>query len=766
MIPDSPFVSRLIPDCLRFATLTTVILLLLPLTSGRASETIVVKDFESGAATLLVRRCLECHQGKEPSGNLDLRTSDGLRKGGDSGAVVVAGDSSSSLLVERLTSGEMPPPQRGVSQRLPDNEIAVLRAWIDAGALWPKGRILDLYEKSTDLRGGRDWWSLQPVVRPQVPATDLSSDHVNPIDAFVAAKQKEHGLSAAPPASRHQLIRRMSTDAIGLPPSAERSDQFVSDSSPQAIGNLIDELLARPQFGERWARHWLDVVRFAESSGYERDQPKPFAWKYRDWVVQAFNDDLPFDQFIREQIAGDEIPERSEATVIATGFLRLGTWNDEPNDPEDYKYERLEDLVHATSSAFLGLTVKCARCHDHKFDPIPQADYYRMAAAFWPGPLAARERDLLGGPTKDELGYPDVLGWTDLSATPPALHLLKNGERHQPQQVVTAATLSFAPELFREFPDNPPADPASGPNTAGSAARTTGRRTQLADWIADERNPLTARVIVNRIWQHYFGYGLVRSSDNFGFTGDRPTHPELLDYLASELVRNDWHLKPIHRLILSSATYQQSSLNPRQQDYEQTDSANRWLWHANRRRLDAESLRDALLASSGELDLRVGGPGFYTTISDDALEGLSRKTAAWTASPPEEQRRRSLYMFLQRSLLPPMMTTFDLGDTSLPCGQRDSTIVAPQALVLLNNQFAHDRAEHLALRVLNEAAGDGERITAVWRAVLQRNPDDAETALALQHIRNQRDRFTAAEQHTWASLCLVLMNSNEFAFVD
>lgn len=724
-----------------------------------AQATLTDAEFESGAASVLVRRCVECHQGKEPSGNLDVRTAVGLQNGGDSGPAIVAGNSLGSLLISRVSAGEMPPPVRGVPQKLSEAEINTLRSWIDSGAAWPAGRTLDLYEKSTDVRGGRDWWSLQPVERPTIPTEMPESGSSNPIDAFIAVGLRDARLTTAPPAQPRDLLRRMFVDVTGLPASAELADRFALHPDNDAVASVVEDLLASPHFGERWARHWLDLVRFAESSGYERDQPKPFAWKYRDWVVDAFNNDMPYDQFIRQQIAGDELAGRNDATLIATGFLRLGTWNDEPNDPEDYQYERLEDLVHATSSAFLALTVKCARCHDHKFDPIPQTDYYRVAAAFWPGPLAARERDLLGGPSKDELGAAEILGWTDITSAPAPLHLLKNGERNQPQQPVTAAALSFRPTMFREFVDAPA-------STESDKRNTTGRRRQLADWIADPQNPLTARVIVNRIWQHYFGHGLVRSPDNFGFTGDKPTHPELLDYLASELVRNDWKLKSIHRLILNSSTYRQSSIHPQSDQYHEIDAANRWLWHANRRRLDAESLRDAMLVASGQLDRRIGGPGFYTTISVDALEGLSRKTAAWTASPPEEQRRRSLYMFSQRSLMPPMMTTFDLCDSSLPCGQRDSTIVAPQALALLNNQFPHDQAEHLAIRVINHTKDLNVRTIEIWRAVLSRDPSATETTAGVEHVAAQQTQFGLTEQHAWASLALVLLNSNEFAFID
>ncbi len=736
-------------------------------------------NFESDVAPVLIRQCLECHKAVDPVGGFSLATATGVAKGGESGVVVTPGSAADSVLFQRVSAGEMPPVHHGESRKLPAGEIEILRRWIDAGAVFPAERQLDLFERTTDVRGGRDWWSFQPVksVVPPVIA-DLPVD-ANPIDGFIAAQLTMHGLTFAPRAEFRDLVRRLHWTVTGLPPSPDAASTLARNPSPSAYGELVDTLLASPQFGERWARHWLDVARFAETSGYERDQTKPFAWKYRDWVVSAFNNDMPYDRFIREQLAGDEIPDRSEQSVIATGFLRLGTWNDEPNDPEDYQYERLEDLVHATSTAFLGMTTKCARCHDHKFDPIPQVDYYRMAAVFWPGPIGARDRELVGGPSKEELGFAEVLGWTDISKSPSALHALKNGERAQPMQAVSAAAMTCVASEFSEF------------TTASADIRTTGLRLQLADWIASHRNPLTARVIVNLIWQHHFGEGLVRSSNNFGFTGDEPTHPELLDWLANELIRSHWSLKHIHRLILTSATWQQASLHSRQDEYSQKDAANRWLWRAHRRRLDAESLRDALLDASGELDLRVGGPSFYSTISADALEGLSRKTAAWTASPVSEQNRRSLYMFTQRSLLTPMMTTFDLCDTTLPCGQRDVTIVAPQALTLLNNEFVHARTASLAAKLMeNESLPVSSRIDRAWRAILKRGPTFAEQQLAFEHIVRQTERFekngkelategapvgettgshegrNTPEELALASLCLVLFNSNEFAFVD
>jgi len=723
-------------------------------------------DFEAEIAPLLIKRCLECHNQREAAGGLALTTRDGLLAGGESGVAVVPEHTEESYLFERVASGEMPPEKKGQPQPLPPEEIELLRGWIAAGATWPAGRKLDQYEVTTDVRGGRDWWSLQPVSNPPVPTMQSQLPLGNPIDAFILSRLEAQGLQPAPQADRRTLVRRLYFDLLGLPPSPDEIQAFVADDSPQAYVRLVDRLLASPQFGERWGRYWLDLVRFAETCGYERDQTKPGVWKYRDWVIDALNSDKPFDKFVLEQLAGDELPYRSEGTVIATGFLRLGTWNDEPNDPQEYKFERLEDMVHATSSAFLAMTVKCARCHDHKFDPIPQRDYYRMAASFWAGPIEPGPRELLGGPNQEQLGY-DVFGWTDRSRDPPPLNLLSKGDPHRPGDVVEAGLLSMVAALERPF-EPPPDD-----------AKTTRRRLQLARWIVDRENPLTARVLVNRLWQHHFGAGIVRSPNNFGFTGDQPTHPQLLDWLAQQLLRADWQMKPLHRLIVTSQTYRQASVHPRQAEYDERDFANRLWWRSNRRRLEAEALRDAMLAVNGQIDMRMAGPSFKPEVSPEALEGLSRKTAAWEPSPAQERNRRSVYIFSQRSLLVPLMTTFDFSDTTLPCAQRDVTTVAPQALALLNNRFVHQQSTALAQRVRQEAGeGHGDRIKRTWQLALGRLPTATELGAAESHLRDQRARFQQsidsrkpetpldAEQLALASLCHVLLNSNEFIYID
>jgi len=690
--------------------------------------------FENKVVPLLISRCLECHNSSEQSGGLALESRASLDVGGDSGPIFDTKDWSSSAVWERVSAGEMPPPRQGISQELGDEEKEILQHWLRTGAHWPAERKLDLFERSTKTRAGRDWWSLQPIQNVTIPelSPNASKSTSNYIDAFVLEKLDQQKWVPAPRSEKELLLRRLHWDLTGLAPTADEIVEFVADSSPDAYERRVDKLLASPQFGVRWGRYWLDLVRYADTSGYERDQEKSFAWKYRDWVVNAWNEDFPYDQFVRWQLAGDEVPSESERPdrdeIVATGFLRLGTWNDEPNDPADYVYERLEDMVHATSSAFLGLTVKCARCHDHKFDPISQADYYRIGNVFWSGPIANRNSKWLGGPSPTELPG-DVLGWTDIAKSPSPLHRLKKGEKDHPLEVVSPSTPSFVPTLFQPFAA--PLQPST----------TSQRRSQLADWILHPEHPLASRVIVNRLWQYHFGNAIVRSSNNWGFTGELPTHPELLDYLARRLQQSNWSLKRMHRDMLLSAVYQQASIHPNQVEYAQVDASNRLMWRSNLRRTDAESLRDRLLQSAELLDLRLSGPGFRPPLPRDVLDGLSMKSRAWIPSADSEQSRRSLFFFAQRSLAVPMMNTFDACDTAQPCAQRDTTTVAPQALALMNNAMIVQPCEALAGRLIMQTDSDAEQIIQLWKLILRRQPSHQEVTQAQRFLQLQRETY-------------------------
>ncbi|HEY2894124.1 MAG TPA: DUF1549 and DUF1553 domain-containing protein, partial [Pirellulales bacterium] len=445
-------------------------------------------------------------------------------------------------------------------------------------------------------------WALEPVAPPALLAVRRADWIKGPIDQFILARLEQQGWQPTAAASRAKLIRRVYFDLWGLPPTPEEVRKFVADPDPAAYERLIDHLLANPHYGERWGRYWLDLVRFAETNGYERDALKPGAWQYRDWVIRAFNDDMPYDRFATEQLAGDELPQASEQTRIATGFLRIGTFDDEPNDPLKYKFEQLDDLVHATSTAFLAITLKCARCHDHKFDPIPQTDYYAVLNFFAAGKPAE-------GP---------LLAFASGSGRP-EVRLLAGGDPNHAGEIVPAGFLSMVGAKGIV-----PVDP--------SGDKRLPSRTQLARWITSPENPLTARVMANRLWQHHFGEALVRTPDNFGKLASPPTHPELLDWLSSELVAGGWRLKRLHRIILLSAAYQMDSTHPREAEYAGQDFNNKLWWRTNRRRLEAEPLRDAMLAVSGQLNAKAGGPSFFPPAGKEALEGLSKKGAEWGTS--------------------------------------------------------------------------------------------------------------------------------------
>lgn len=630
--------------------------------------------------------------------------------------------------------------------------------------------------------GADDLWSLAPVAKPPLPTVSRPDWCATPIDNFILSGLEADQMEPAPPVARERLIRRVYFDLWGLPPEPHEVRAFLADDSPQAYERLVDRLLASPHFGERWARYWLDVVRFAETNGYERDAEKPGAWSYRDWVIRAINNDMPYDRFVLEQLAGDELPGADESTRAATGLLRVGTFDDEPNDPLVYKYEQLDDLIGATSTSFLALTVKCARCHDHKFDPIKQTDYYGMLGFF----IAGRA---------DE--SKELLAYTDAGREADPVKLLGGGDPRREGDVVPVGYLSMLPKLTR------PVEPAP------ADAKTTHRRTQLARWITDSANPLTPRVAVNRLWLHHFGEGLCRTPDNFGIMGTAPTNPALLDWLAADFVEHGWQAKRLHKMIVMSSAYRMDSNHPKQQVYATRDFANEHWYRANRRRLEAEPLRDAMLAASGELNPKAGGPSFYPTASAEALEGLSKRGAEWKQSSPHEQNRRSIYMFTKRSLLLPLMTVFDFSDTTLPCAQRNISTVAPQALALLNNDFVHAQSDALAERVVREAGSNrAAQIELAWWLTLSRGPTAAERDFAVEHLARQRERFAGTpsavaastestdkpaaekaaaatsngplksassdtksaqsnpEQLALASLCHVLLNLNEFIYVD
>jgi hypothetical protein len=564
----------------------------------------------------------------------------------------------------------------------------------------------------------------------------------NSIDAFVLAKLEQRGWQPAPMASAGALLRRVHLDLTGLPPTPAEQERFAQRNDAVAMDAVVDQLLTRPEYGERWARHWLDVVRYADSNGYERDAEKPFVWRYRDYVINALNTDKPFDQFAREQIAGDELPGRTAETMIATGFLRLGHWDDEPADPAADRYDQLDDIVSTTGQAFLGLTIGCARCHDHKFEPLSTKDYYSLVAVFNPLQRPQKGRTELALPVGAE--KQEAYIWNEPSPKAPLTHVLLRGSPGRPGDEVNAAVpVILAPQQ--------PAFPA--PNE-----RTTQRRLGLAQWLASGENPLTARVIVNRVWQQHFGHGLVRTANDFGLMGAAPTHPELLDWLAYWFVHDaKWSLKKLHRLILTSNTWRMSKSSAPGAVSALTDPEDRLLWRMPYRRLEVEAVRDSMLLVSGQLNPKRFGPAMKPPIPKAALEANSDKESVWKPSDEREASRRTIYAFIKRGLVVPMLEVLDLADTVSSCPQRQVTTVAPQALSLFNGEFVNGQARHFAKRLLAEAGDDVRtQIQLAWKLALCREPTAVEVAKMME--------FRASE--SLDQMCRVILNLNEFVYPE
>jgi Protein of unknown function (DUF1553)/Protein of unknown function (DUF1549) len=706
---------------------------------------------------------------------------------------------------------------------------------------------LSILGSSLAVAGESDHWAFIPPVRPHVPRVNESSWVHNPIDAFILAGLEERRLPLAPAADRATLLRRITFDLTGLPPTPDEVDGFLADTSPSAYDRLVDRLLASPHYGERWGQHWLDLARFAETDGFEFDQARPNAWRYRDWVVSALNRDLPYDAFVRLQLAGDEVQPGDPTAFVATGFNRCYPDMVDLNDQGLRRQNALNDITETTGLVFLGLTIGCARCHDHKFDPIRQTDFYSLQAFFSPArfrddyPLAStRERreyeeqvrrwqhDLasarsqlirIEAPWRERLAPGDPPGINDEMAAALAMA----PEERSPRDIelvfeaisrdkrvhsriwpaVLDPLTAFARRLLVDrleqlkrngpgaLPDargvdeaGPNAPPtfllrrgeygAKGPEVAPAflpvlcardsataaspkpSAHSTGRRSALADWLLTPDHPLTARVMVNRLWRHHFGRGLVGTPSDFGTVGDEPSHPELLDWLATELIARGWSLKAMHRLILTSAAYRQASHSDG--PGRTADPENILLWRQNRQRLDGESIRDSLLAVSGRLNKTIGGPSIFPELPPE-LSRLSSKGAVWPVSPKTDDRnRRSLYVFVRRNLRYPFFEVFDRPDTNASCPQRPVTTIAPQALSLLNSQVAHDAAKALAARVVRDAARDhGPEIDRICRLVFGRPPDAIEQKMISDYL---------ARGGSIVHLCLALLNTNGFVYVD
>jgi len=824
-------------DSLRFPFLITLVLSLCPATSAA--------DLASEAYSVLEANCLVCHGAAMQQSGLDLRTRAGALRGGERGPAVVAANPGRSWLYNLATHAKKPEMPPG--GKLDGDDLEILRKWIVAGSPYPEAGVTDeeaarlealkKLEERPVTEEERGWWAFRQPVRKTPPG-----DSANPIDGFLDAQLKTRNLTPAPTADKRTLVRRAYLDLIGLPPSPEQVDAYLADDRPDAWKRLVDDLLASPHYGERWGRHWLDLVHYADSGGYERDFDWPSMWRYRDYVVDAFNSDKPFDQFVREQIAGDEIAPDDPSANIATGYLRMVLDNNIKD--ERTRMDELDDNVSTTTLTFLGMTVGCARCHNHKFDPIPQKDYYQMQAVFF----STKERDYplveqavvveydaameaideqiaplkkeaaqLEKPYRDnvfEQRLDELPGYYRVAWEKPASER-SEGERLNARQVeklfsqikrteilpmlsvdetarlkeidaeikvlnstrperyatartVTEESSSPLPSFFlhRGDPGSKGSRMEPGVLTVATtqpirfekpdaSAPTSGRRRQFAEWIASEDNPLTARVMVNRIWRHHFGEGIVRSVSNFGKTGEQPTHPELLDWLATEFVQSGWSVKHMHRLMLTTAAYRRAA-----DDVEAnlaTDGDNRSLWRMPRKRLEAEALRDQILAVAGTLNTAVGGASVRPFIDPDLWQSSTSRVWGGSFVGDPETWRRSVYVFNKRSIRYPMFEAFDQPDMAAHCAERVSSTVAPQALLLMNNAEVLLQAKYFAQRLTIEAVPDTEqRVERAFQLALSRSATAQEKERAV--------RFINASPTGLVDFCQTVLNLNEFVY--
>lgn len=723
-------------------------------TNAAMADTAATVSFDEQIAPLLATRCLSCHNESEKKGGLDLSREASARAGGESGATLSQGDPDQSLMWEKISSNEMPP-----KHPLSLAEKKLVRLWITEDAKWGTDRI-DPFQFTTENRAGYDWWSLQPLSSPEVPKVNQANWARNEIDQFVLSKLETLDLQPSSQADGRTLLRRLYFDVIGLPPILKQEagkwkeetlgieidvDSFAN--RPQTYSKVVEALLASPHYGERWGRHWLDVIRFGESQGFERNWIRQNAWRYRDWVIKALNSDMPYDEFLRQQIAGDALNPDDLDSLIATGYLVCGTYDmvgyqmGSAAMKKAVRHDELEDMVAAVGQSLLGLTINCARCHDHKFDPISQREYYQVSALLGGVTQAAEERKNIK--LKSSTGTPfEGVAHVVISQQPPKFHVLNRGNSRDPGEVV-------APQGIQAFSGSG----LSGNFGLSSESTDTERRVALAKWITDPRNPLTPRVMVNRLWHYHFGLGIVDSPSDFGYSGGRPSHPELLDWLAKRFIDGGWKLKDVHRLILNSSTYQQAS-NVHSSSAEEIDGDNRLLWRSNSRRLDGESTRDAMLSVSGALNRTLGGPSFYDmqakletnhTFPDPKIEFN------------DEVNRRTVYRLWARCGNNPLLESLDCPDPSVMLPRRLHTITPVQSLSLLNNPFIEYCAKQLSDRVQEEAPQDVDlQIDKLYRLILLREPKPRELELARAFVQKLK----------FQQLCLVMFNTNEFLFVE
>jgi mono/diheme cytochrome c family protein len=859
-----------------------LLVLALPLSQAKAADR--SPSFETHIRPLFKVYCFDCHgEGEKLRGGLDLRLRRLTVKGGDSGAALVPDNPETSLLYQRVRTHEMPPGKKKLSTA----EVALIRRWIKEGAKVERPEPDSITPGMQIAAEDRAFWAFQSIRKPVIPQVKGVAHRRTPIDAFLLAKLEAQGLSFAPEADRRSLIRRATFDLLGLPPTPEDVEAFVRDTSPDAYEKLVDRLLASPRHGERWGRHWLDVAGYADSEGYSQDDsPRPHAYKYRDYVIRAFNADKPYSQFILEQLAGDELAGPKPALgdpaalekLIATGFLRMapdGTASADVNQ-KSARNQVVADTMKIVSSAFLGLTVECAQCHNHRYDPIPQTDYYRLRATLepaydvtsWRVPAArrislytdadrtkaqqieteaaridkqretkqnefieatfnkelAKLPEAIRDPVRTARGTPEnkrtaeqqtlLKEHPSVNVTAGSLYLYDSKAAAELKKLVDQATAIRATRPVEDFirvltevpgqvpvtyrfhrgdPDQPKQAIAPGGltileervplNVVKEPERTTtGRRLALARWLTSPDHPLTSRVFVNRVWMHHFARGLVASPADFGKLGERPTHPELLDWLATEFMSHGWSVKQLHRLIMTSTAYRQSS---RRDDLAaRIDPDNRLLWRMSVRRLEAEALRDSVLAVSGEMHGRMFGPAVPVRENDvgqvvvgKGVKDLARGSVAVEALAASELNRRSVYIEVRRSMPLGVLETFDAATTQPNCEKRNTSTVPTQSLMLMNNEFLVEQSASLSTRLLREAGPDPRaQVSRVWRFVFAAEPTAAEISAAVAFLTRQSEQFRSTStgakntpdpgQRALASFCHALLSSNRFLYVD
>ncbi|MAT16199.1 MAG: hypothetical protein CMJ46_13125 [Planctomyces sp.] len=777
-------------------------------TGSTVAQRAGIDFFESRIRPVLVQHCYECHaaDAKKIAGGLQLDTRTGIRAGGDSGPAVVPGDLEESLILGamRHETFEMPP-----DNRLSDDIIADFTTWIEMGAPDPREGATEVVRPGIDIQQGRKFWSFQPIELPEPPEVAESEWADSAIDLFILAKQQEAGIQPVADVGRAALLRRVSYALTGLPPSAEELESFLADPRPvrELLAERIDVMLASPHFGERWGRHWLDIVRFAESSGGGRSLMFKEAWRFRDYVVDSFNKDKPVNQLIREHIAGDLLPydsiEQQTEQLIGTGFLALGPTNYEQQDKTLLRMDVIDEQIDTTGRAFLGMTLNCARCHDHKFDPIPTKDYYALAGIFGstevltfanvsgfilrplPAPPAEQAKvDELKQQLKEA-----QQGWTEAdlkrrealrneAPREEAVRYHNQREEFAKQEKEIQQQLDALVEFTMSVNEvDQPADGHlhirgsahnHGPlvergflsvieNAEAYKTRITDRqsgRLELADWIVNEENPLTPRVYVNRVWRHLLGEGLVRTPDNFGQTGERPSHPELLDYLAARFMRKGWSTKQLIREIMLSHVYRLSTdIDPHAQ---KVDSQNRLWWRASQRRLDGEALRDTILCISGELDLTPGG---YTI----------RKFSTYDYGYEFNTVRRSVYVPVFRNAMLDLFEVFDVANPNLVVGRRSSSTLPTQSLFLMNSPFMREQSIKTARRILaQELESDEARLDWIYLRTVGRPPTEQERQLTLSYLSSfsGSDAELDDEVEKWTSVCHALFSCVDFLYLD